>query len=106
MVILTIILVQVLCCLYQSPKHYIEILHERPFSLQAATELDLDSVARGGGIQRGVEWGQVVAGVPRAAVEQREVASGPPQWQAALHCAGSRAKQRGREVGYDCWTCL
>ena len=25
MVILTIILVQVLCCLYQSPKHYIEI---------------------------------------------------------------------------------
>ena len=33
-VILTIILVQVLCCLYQSPKHYIEIWHERPFSLQ------------------------------------------------------------------------
>ena len=32
-VILTIILVQVLCCLYQSPKHYIEIWHERPFSL-------------------------------------------------------------------------
>ena len=34
MVILTIILVQVLCCLYQSPKHYIEIWHERPFLLQ------------------------------------------------------------------------
>ena len=33
MVILTIILVQVLCCLYQSPKHYIEIWHERSFSL-------------------------------------------------------------------------
>ena len=33
MFILTIILVQVLCCLYQSPKHYIEIWHERPFSL-------------------------------------------------------------------------
>jgi len=33
-VILTIILVQVLCCLYQSPKHYIEIWHERSFSLQ------------------------------------------------------------------------
>ena len=33
MVILTIILVQVLCCLYQSPKHYIKIWHERPFSL-------------------------------------------------------------------------
>ena len=35
MFILTIILVQVLCCLYQSPKHYIEIWHERPFSLQS-----------------------------------------------------------------------
>ena len=34
MVILTIMLVQVLCCLYQSPKHYTEIWHERPFSLQ------------------------------------------------------------------------
>ena len=34
MVILTIILVQVLCYLYQAPKHYIEIWHERPFSLQ------------------------------------------------------------------------
>ena len=33
MVILTIILVQVLCCLYQSPKHYIKIWHERSFSL-------------------------------------------------------------------------
>ena len=38
MVILTIILVQVLCCLYQSPKHYIEIWHERPFSLQMCSE--------------------------------------------------------------------
>ena len=34
MVILTIILVQVLCCLYQSPKYYIEIWHVRSFSLQ------------------------------------------------------------------------
>ena len=32
--ILTIILVQVLCVCHQSPKHYIEIWHERPFSLQ------------------------------------------------------------------------
>ena len=38
----------------------------------AAAELDLDSVARGGGIQRGVELGQEVAGVPRVAVEQQE----------------------------------
>ena len=37
MVILTIILVQVLCCIYQSPKHYIEIWHDRPFSLHHAT---------------------------------------------------------------------
>ena len=40
MIILTIILVQVLCCLYQSPKHYIEIWHERPFSLQLPIVLD------------------------------------------------------------------
>ena len=37
MIILTIILVQVLCCLYQSSKHYIEIWHERPFSLHRAS---------------------------------------------------------------------
>ena len=36
MVILIIILVHVLCCLFQSPKHYIEIWHERPFSLHIA----------------------------------------------------------------------
>ena len=30
---LTYILVQVLCVCHQSPKHYIEIWHERPFSL-------------------------------------------------------------------------
>ena len=31
----------------------------------AAAELDWGGVARGGGIQRRVEWGQGVAGVPR-----------------------------------------
>ena len=36
MIFLTIILVQVLCCLYQSPKYFIEIWYERPFSLQHA----------------------------------------------------------------------
>ena len=56
----------------------------------AAAELDLDSVARGGGIQRGVEWGQEVSGVPRVAVEQYEVACSPPRCLAALHCAGSK----------------
>ena len=62
----------------------------------------LGGVARGGGIQRGVEWVQEVAGVPRVAVEQQEVACCPPRQRAVLHCAGSRAKQRGREVGDDC----
>ena len=40
----------------------------------------LGGVARGGGIQRGVEWVQEVAGVPRVAVEQQEVSCGPPRW--------------------------
>ena len=35
-----------------------------------AAELDWGGVVRGGGIQREVEWGQEVAGVPRVAVEQ------------------------------------
>ena len=34
----------------------------------AAAELGWGGVARGGGIQRGEEWGQGVAGVPRGAV--------------------------------------
>ena len=34
-----------------------------------AAELDWGGMVRGGGIQRGVEWGQGVAGVPRVAVE-------------------------------------
>ena len=54
----------------------------------------LGGVARGGGIQRGVEWGQEVAGVPRAAVEQQE-------WPAALLDGGRRctapAAERSRE---------
>ena len=58
-------------------------------------ELDLDSVARGGGIQRGVEWGQEVAGVPRVAVEQQEVACGPPRRRAAPLCAGGRGSREG-----------
>ena len=80
------------------------LFHE--LAMAAAAELDLDSVARGGRIQRGVEWGQEVAGVPRVAVEQQEVACGPPRRRAALHCSGSRAKQRGREVEDEDWTCL
>ena len=47
MVFLTIIFVQVLCCLYQSPKHYIEIWHERPFSLHRDRERELLSEAGG-----------------------------------------------------------
>ena len=37
------------------------------------------SVARGGEVQRGWELDQRVAGVPRGAVEQPEVACGPPR---------------------------
>ena len=61
----------------------------------AAAELDWGGVARGGGIQLGVEWGQEVAGVPRVAVEQQEVACGPPQrWSAPLY-AGGRVSREG-----------
>ena len=60
----------------------------------AAAELDLDSVARGGGIQRGVEWGQQVAGMPHVAVEQQEVACGPPRRRAELNCAGGGEAER------------
>ena len=64
-------------------------------AMAAAAELDLDSVARGGRIQRGVEWGQEVAGVPRVAVEQQEVACGPPRRRAVPLCAGSRGSREG-----------
>ena len=47
MIILTIILVQVLCCLYQSPKHYIEIWHERPFSLHQPLAWEMSQTAIG-----------------------------------------------------------
>ena len=63
----------------------------------AAAELDLDNVARGGGIQRGWEWGQGVAGVPRVAVGSR-------RWPAAL--PRRQSKQRGREEEDDSWTGL
>ena len=43
----------------------------------AVAQHNRGSVARGGGLQRGLEWGQGVAGVPRVAVEQQEVASRP-----------------------------
>ena len=43
----------------------------------AAAQHDRGSVARGGGFQRGWEWCQGVAGVPRVVVEQQEVASRP-----------------------------
>ena len=62
----------------------------------AAAELDWGGVARGGGIQRGVEWGQEVTGVPRVAVEQQEVACGPPRRWVALNCAGGGEAERER----------
>ena len=66
----------------------------------------LGGVARGGVLRRGGEWGQGVVGVPRVAVEQHEVAYGPPWRRAAPLCAGGRAKQRGREVEDEGWTFL
>ena len=39
----------------------------------------LGGVARGGEVQREGEWGQEVAGVPRVAVEQQEMACDPPR---------------------------
>ena len=61
----------------------------------AAAVLDLDSVARGGGIQRGVEWGQGVAGVPRVAVDNRRWLAALPRWRAASLCAGGRGSREG-----------
>ena len=62
-----------------------------------AAELDRGSVASEGGLQRGWEWGQGVAGVPRVAVGKQELAYGPPRWRAALNCAGG--DEAGREAG-------
>ena len=56
----------------------------------------LGGVERGGGIQRGGEWGQEVTGVPRVAVEQQEVAYGPPRRRAVPLCAGGREAERER----------
>ena len=61
----------------------------------------LGGVARGGGIQRGSEWGQGVAEVPRVAVGKQELACGPPRRLAAPLCAGEEA---GREVEDEGWT--
>ena len=55
------------------------------------------SVARGGEVQRGWEWDQRVAGVPRGAVEQQEVACGPPRRRVAPLFAA--VEEAGREGG-------
>jgi len=54
------------------------------------------SVARGGEVQREGEWRQEVAGVPRVAVEQQEVACGPPR----------RRRRCSAPTEEDCWTFL
>ena len=61
----------------------------------AAAELDWGGVVRGGGIQRGVEWGQGVAGVPRVAVDSRRWLAALPRWRAAPLCAGGRGSREG-----------
>ena len=57
----------------------------------------LGGVARGGEVQREGEWGQEVAGVPRVAVEQQEVACGPPRWRRCRSAptAGEAERERG-----------
>ena len=57
----------------------------------------LGGVARGGEVQREGEWGQEVAGVPRVAVEQQEVACGPPRqrWCCSAPTAGEAERERG-----------
>ena len=62
----------------------------------AAAELDWGGVVRGGGIQRGVEWGQEVAGVPRVAVEQQEVVCGPPRQRAVPLAPAAEEAERER----------
>jgi hypothetical protein len=52
-------------------------------------------VASGGGIQRGGEWGQGFAEVPRVAVRKQELACGPPRRRTALLCAGGRGSREG-----------
>ena len=52
-------------------------------------------VVSGGGIQRGREWGQGVAEVPRVAVGKQELACGPPRLRAAPLCAGGRGSREG-----------
>ena len=47
-------------------------------------------------LQRGGAWGQGVAGVPRVAVEQQEVACGPPR----------RRRRCSAPTEEDCWTFL
>ena len=53
-------------------------------------------MARGGEPQRGWEWGQGVAGVPRVAVEQQEVVCGPPRQRAVPLAPAAEEAERER----------
>ena len=53
------------------------------------------SVARGGEVQRGWEWDQGIAEVPRVVVGKQELACGTPQRRAAPLCAGGRGSREG-----------
>ena len=70
----------------------------------AAAELDWGGVVRGGGIQRGVEWGQGVAGVPRVAVGSRRWPPGLPERRRrrSAPAAEEAERERGgrRELDY------
>ena len=54
-------------------------------------------MARGGEVQRGWEWDQRVVGVPRGAVEQQEVACGPPRQR--VMPLSAVIEEAGREGG-------
>ena len=52
-------------------------------------------MARGGEVQRGWEWDQRVVGVPRVAVEQQEVACGPPRRRRRRFAPAVRGSREG-----------
>ena len=60
-----------------------------------AVEHNRGSVARGGGLQRGWEWGQGVAGVSRVAVGSRRWPEALPLRRAAPLRAGGRGSREG-----------
>ena len=72
----------------------------------AAAEHDWGSVARGGGIQRGVEWGQEVAGGAACGGGAAGGGLRPSSVAGGVALRRRQRKQRGREVEDEGWTFL